>query len=96
MIDALPLIETETKSNITISAEIAQSHPNPNVNDVAYVDDFETALDNVGRGTFRTIWKSTTEPMQLEGQDYVQSKLLWHRPVTGTPVQMLHSKLGRS
>ncbi len=92
MIDALPFIETETKSNITISAEIAQSHPNPNVNDVAYVDDFETALDNVGLGTFRTIWKSTTEPMQLEGQDYVQSKLLWHRPVTVTPVTDIYNR----
>lgn len=92
MVDALPFIETESKSSITISSEIAQSHPNPNVNDVAYVDDFETALDNISLGTFRTNWKQTTMPYQLEGKEYVQAKMLWHRPMIQTPITDIYDR----
>ncbi len=82
MIDALPLIETEAKSNLTISAELAQSHPNPNVNDIAYVDDFESSLDNISLGLFRTNWKHASQPQQLDGKGYLKTKMLWYNPET--------------
>ncbi len=92
MVDALPFIETESKSNLTISAEIAQSHPNPNVNEVAYVDDFATALDNISLGTFRTVWKQTSLPAQLDASEYVQAKMLWHRPINQTPITDIYNR----
>ncbi|MFQ5453355.1 MAG: cell surface protein SprA, partial [Candidatus Zixiibacteriota bacterium] len=78
--DALPLVETEVPSNISINAEIAQSHPNPNVNDEAFVDDFESALDQLSLGTSRTIWKRASMPAQLDSAKFVQGQLLWHSP----------------
>jgi cell surface protein SprA len=42
-VDALPLIETDSKSMIEISGEVAQSFPNPNLRNDAYIDDFEGA-----------------------------------------------------
>ncbi|NOY88234.1 MAG: cell surface protein SprA, partial [FCB group bacterium] len=79
MADALPLVETQSPSNLTISAEFAQSHPNPNVNGVAYIDDFESALDQLSLGTSRVTWKRASKPYQL-GDNYVRGKILWHTP----------------
>ncbi|UCG60657.1 MAG: cell surface protein SprA [Candidatus Zixiibacteriota bacterium] len=81
--DAIPLVETETPSNMSIIAEVAQSRPNPNVDGVAYVDDFETALEELSLGTTRTRWKPTSRPYQLDGADFsnvVAAKMLWHSP----------------
>ena len=63
--DAVPLVETESPSNLSIIAEVAQSRPNPNVDGVAYVDDFETALEELSLGTTRTRWKPATRPFFL-------------------------------
>ena len=79
MVDALPLVETEAPSNFTISGEIAQSHPNPNVEGIAYVDDFESALDQLSLRTSRTSWTKSSKPASL-GDDYQRGKLLWHTP----------------
>ena len=79
LVDALPLVETEAPSNFSISGEIAQSHPNPNVEGIAYVDDFESALDHLSLRTNRTAWKRSSKPFTLGG-DYVRGRLLWHTP----------------
>ena len=92
MVDAIPLIEADQPSTLTIEGEIAQSHPNPNVNDIAYVDDFETALDNVALGTFRNTWKIASKPLQIQNQNFVQSKLLWHRPVQQTLITDIYDR----
>lgn len=81
MVDALPLIETEALSRFTVSGEIAQSHPNPNVEGIAYVDDFESALDQLSLRTNRTSWTKSSKPATL-GDDYQRGKLLWHTPRT--------------
>ena len=92
MVDALPLIESDAPSTLNIEGEIAQSHPNPNVDDVAYVDDFETALDNVALGLFRTTWKLASEPIQVQNKNYAQSKLLWHQPVPQVPITDIYDR----
>ncbi len=79
MVNALPLIETDAPSNFTISGEIAQSHPNPNVEGVAYVDDFESALDHLSLRTSRTSWTLSSKPANLD-TSWVRGKLLWHTP----------------
>ncbi len=80
LVDAIPLVQTEVPSNLSISAEIAQSHPNPNVNGVAYIDDFEASTEKVSLGTFRTDWKKASIPIQFERDAlaYKRSQILWH------------------
>jgi cell surface protein SprA len=80
-VNALPMIETETKSTVSVSAEVAQSRPNPNVEDIAYVDDFESALDRVSLGVNRTNWSLSSVPDPVSDESvWKRGKLLWHRP----------------
>jgi len=41
LLNALPLIETDVASRLTIDGELALSKPNPNRTGIAYVDDFQ-------------------------------------------------------
>ena len=79
IVDALPLVETEAPSNFNISGEIAQSHPNPNVEGVAYVDDFESAIDQISLRTSRTSWTKSSKPATLD-DSWIRGKMLWHTP----------------
>jgi len=79
MTDALPLIETDKPSNLSISGEVAQSRPNPNVDNIAFVDDFESAIENLTLGTTRSTWQKSSRPYHLlEGID--RGRMLWHTP----------------
>ncbi len=78
-IDALPLITTEAPSSVTIAGEFAQSRPNPNVDGVAYVDDFESAIEQVSLGSTRNDWRLSSLPLQV-GAESRRSKMLWHNP----------------
>ncbi len=75
--DAIPLIETEAQSTFHIEGELAQSHPNPNVNNLAYLDDFEAAQEHLTLGLQRTIWKKASRPLQADPLA-TRSKMLWH------------------
>lgn len=80
--NALPLVTTEVPSRLTITAEVAQSRPNPNVNGVAYIDDFETAVDHLSLGSSRTLWQQSSLPdeSQLDTTIFKSGKLSWHNP----------------
>jgi hypothetical protein len=92
--NSLPLIETEALSNVAISSEIAKSFPNPNVNNDAYVDDFEAATEYLSIGSSRTIWKKATKPLQLDdfGSDYSRGKILWHNPTFVIPTDDVYER----
>ncbi|MEW6413380.1 MAG: cell surface protein SprA [Candidatus Zixiibacteriota bacterium] len=92
MANAIPLVEADAPSNIAISGEVARSYPNPNVDDVAYVDDFESALEQLSLGTTRTQWTIASEPAQLEGQGYVRGKMLWHTPDSTVYVEDVYDR----
>jgi len=80
LVDALPIVQTTSPSNMSISAEIAQSHPNPNVDGVAYIDDFEASSERLSLGTNRVQWQKSSAPYQFErdGLPFKRSQLLWH------------------
>ncbi len=87
MANAFPFVETEVPSNLRITGEVAQSHPNPNVDNLAYVDDFETALDQLSLGISRTIWQIASKPYTIQAAEeedplirFNRGKLLWHTP----------------
>lgn len=78
-VDALPGYQTDQQSIMSISAEVAQSFPNPNIDDEAYIDDFEAALDQLGLGMSRNQWTMSSRPEQLFGNAQ-RGKMLWHLP----------------
>ena len=69
-LDWLPLIKTDSKSNITLSGEIAQVIPNPNtaVNEelgdvgLAYLDDFEGSRREAQLSIIRGAWGLSSVP----------------------------------
>lgn len=81
-VDALPLISTDADSRLRVTAEIAQSYPNPNVDGEAYVDDFESAVERLSLGIPRTNWTRSSEPLPVTSatQAYERGTLLWHNP----------------
>ena len=46
LVNSIPLVNTQVPSSIDMDFEIAQSLPNPNTKNVAYIDDFEGALNS--------------------------------------------------
>jgi len=90
MVDALPLVSTEAASRLRVTAEIAQSRPNPNIDGVAYVDDFESAVELVSLGTVRTNWTLASEPLGIDplyvpersGDTWTRGTIRWHNPPT--------------
>jgi hypothetical protein len=66
LIDALPLIETDVPSRITVDAELATSRPSPNQLGVAYVETFEGE-----GGTFiplsENLWEYGSRPASARG-----------------------------
>jgi hypothetical protein len=83
-VNALPLVTSDAPSTMTITAEVAQSRPNPNVTGVAYVDDFEGTVEQVSIGTSRVGWRlsSVPEPMKIAGDsvDQRRGRMLWYLP----------------
>ncbi|MBI1723365.1 MAG: cell surface protein SprA [Gemmatimonadetes bacterium] len=66
LIDALPLVETEAPSRITVDVELATSRPSPNQLGVAYVETFEGE-----GGTFvplgENLWEYGSRPASARG-----------------------------
>ncbi|MBU8934407.1 MAG: cell surface protein SprA [candidate division Zixibacteria bacterium] len=91
-LDALPFVSTTAPSNLSVSAELAQSHPNPNVDGVAYVDDFEASTEQLSIGTFRTQWQKSSIPFQLTDSATELSRLLWHNLIDPYRVDEIYAK----
>jgi cell surface protein SprA len=81
-VDALPLVSSEAASRLKVSAEIAQSRPNPNVDNEAYVDDFESAVERLSLGNVRTRWTLSSRPIQIDSAAYLYTRgsVRWHNP----------------
>jgi len=84
--NALPFYSTETPSSFAVSAEVAQSHPNPNVDGVAYLDDFEGSRDLYSLGVYRENWFYSSKPVALDSSN-IRAKLFWYNPYNQTPIK---------
>ncbi len=62
----LPFYSTDQNSVLKISGEVAQSYPNPNVDGVAYIDDFEGSRDSYSLGVYRELWTLSSKPIGLD------------------------------
>ena len=75
LIDALPLIEANSPSNISLTGEIAQSLPNPNTRGEAFIDDFEGAREATSLSTLRRNWTKCSAPDGPDSVGYDQDSL---------------------
>ena len=88
-LDWLPIIKTDTKSNVTLSGEIAQVIPNPNtsVNEelgdvgLAYLDDFEGSRREAQLSIIRGAWGLASIPTDGTNRDnYERAFTYWYNP----------------
>lgn len=84
IVDAIPLVDTKTKSTLSLQAEFAQSLPNPNTknnaktgdnNGVAYIDDFEGAERANSVSLKPPFWKKSAPPKNFEEKD--REEMFW-------------------
>ena len=83
LVDALPLIEADANSALNISGEIAQSFPNPNTRDKAFIDDFEGTRNYTDMSNRRGIWTRCSPPLRADGTKFPlenRADLWWYNP----------------
>ncbi|MBM3325021.1 MAG: cell surface protein SprA, partial [Calditrichaeota bacterium] len=93
-VDMLPLVVTETPSEIKVDAEVARVYPNPNsmenratgdVGGLAYLDDFESARRSVPLGLLRRQWSLSSIPSDAR-IDSLRGRMIWYNPTVRSQV----------
>jgi hypothetical protein len=74
--DALPLVEANAKSNLDVSAEFAQSLPNPNTLGEVFIDDFEASQETISLPLLREAWYPSSAPVGRAVAD--RGRTLWY------------------
>ncbi len=74
--DALPLFGTEEPSRLDVSLKVAQSIPNPNLINKAYIDDFESSLEYTDLGIRRGTWTLSSMPQG----NWQRARMIWYNP----------------
>ncbi len=85
MVNFLPFIQTDAPSTFEVTGEVAQSFPNPNTKDEAFIDDFEGARSYTDLSTRRGIWTLASPPLDPSGVKYPlerRSDIWWYNPIT--------------
>ncbi len=87
-VDMLPLVITETPSQVTVDAEVARVFPNPNSMEnpatgdhggLAYLDDFESSRRSVPLGILRRQWSISSIPVDSD-IDSLRGRIVWYNP----------------
>ena len=78
MVNLLPFINTDKPSTLNISAELAQSIPDPNTRGDGFIDDFESAKEQTDMGVRRAVWSPASPP---DGMRHLnRANLIWFNP----------------
>jgi len=85
LVDAIPLIHTESSSRIVFTAEVAEVIGNPNTKNEAYIDDFEGSKSTFNLEVRRTAWKKSSAPWELTEEN--RGHLIWYNPYEKVPVK---------
>ncbi|MGB8657656.1 MAG: cell surface protein SprA [Candidatus Zixiibacteriota bacterium] len=81
----LPWVKTEAPSTINFHGELAQSIPNPNTQNKAYIDDFEGSLEYTDLSVRRGVWTLSSPP---SGKDLSQRcRMWWYNPYDQVAIQ---------
>lgn len=92
MVDALPLIRSKGPSNLSIQGEMARSHPNPNVDGQAFIDDFEGSRQEISLGISRRRWTISSRPQQIDPQATNRAAMYWYNPRAGVPTTEIYEQ----
>jgi cell surface protein SprA len=83
MVDVLPFVEADAQSSLDISGEVAQSIPNPNTKNQAFIDDFEGTRTYTDLNNRRGVWTACSPPLNVLDEkldlDY-KTDLWWYNP----------------
>jgi cell surface protein SprA len=88
MANLLPFYSTKNESSLGISAEIAKSFPNPNVDGIAYIDDFEGARDSYSLGIMREQWTLASKPVGFDSTRQ-RARMIWYNPWDPVPTDQI-------
>ena len=80
LVDALPLLKTTAKSDVTVQAEIAQSRPNLNTRGAGYIDDFEGSERPELLSVLRFRWTSSSIPEDTRLGPARRGDMIWYNP----------------
>lgn len=78
LVNAIPLVATDTESSLDIAAEAAVCIPEPNTKGFVSVDDMEGTENVTMLGVVRRLWVPSSVPVGLEPAD--RMKMLWYNP----------------
>lgn len=85
LVDALPGVRAKGPSRLSLSGELARSHPNPNVDGEAFVDDFEGTRQESSLGLNRGRWHRSSRPAQVDRHTTNRASMFWFRPSIALP-----------
>lgn len=81
-VNTIPLVNTQAPSTVDLDFEIAQSLPNPNTKNVAYIDDFEGAENSQSFQIGKILWSQPSTPIRNNSQITLPpGRLTWYNPV---------------
>jgi len=84
MLNSIPWVKTDVPSSVTFKGDIAQSVPNPNTKNQAFIDDFEGSLQYTDLSVRRGMWTLSSPP---EDKDLsARCKLWWYNPYDQVPI----------
>jgi len=79
--DALPFFGTEEPSKLNFSLRLAQSIPNPNIKNKAYIDDFEGSLEYTDLSVRRGVWTLASLPPPRDSLNrWQRARMIWYNP----------------
>ncbi|UCC11406.1 MAG: hypothetical protein JSW02_08630 [candidate division WOR-3 bacterium] len=81
VVDWLPLVSTETESQLNFSFENAYSISNLNAKGEVFLDDLEsTTIVSNDVSINRTSWFPCSKPVDRDTNDFTQTRLVWYNP----------------
>ncbi len=78
MLNALPLVKTDALSSFGFKGQMAQSIPNPNTKNKAFIDDFEGSLEYTDLSIRRGVWTLSSPPEGREND--ARCRMWWYNP----------------
>jgi hypothetical protein len=79
-VDLVPLLRTVEKSEVNLTAEVAQSRPNLNTKGEGYIDDFEGSERPELLPVIRTRWTPASRPLEGDYEEEERGRLSWYNP----------------
>jgi len=85
MLNVIPWVKTEAQSRLDFRGDVAQSIPNPNTSNQAFIDDFEGSLEYTDLSIRRGVWTLSSPP---QDKDFLQRcKMWWFNPYDQVPIK---------